>query len=757
MKTFAKKALAVLLPVLVAEQPLVALAAQGQGSTIIENIVVTAQKREQTLQDVAGSISAFDANTINQRGLSDFENLAQATPGVNYRETNGSSQIAIRGVGLLVDTGAAEPNVGVHIDGIFQARASVSTLQFLDLERIEVLKGPQGTLYGRNTTGGSVNFVMAKPSEEFNGYAAGGIGSYNDREVKGYISGPLVEDKILGRLSMVYGDTDGYYDNITLGSEPMGRENSGVRGALRFLVSEDLTVDLSAFHQEEEGNFPVQHLLQGENPILSALTSFGVLSAEDIIAPVQPHVTGSETESRQESETSNVTLEVNWAPEGGMNLKSLTGFTDHEITQVEDADGTNVGIINVGREGNERHLESESWSQEFNLSGVALDDSLQWLFGLYYFEEEHKHSIPGVFPDPIIQATVGAGFAPLFGEGTRFLELNQSFVEKTESQAVFTDLTYSLSDAFRVNVGARYSEDSKDYKQTVAYELLAGVGGPVPTGSPVSIPACTDFPVDVDFSEANFKGRLEWDASSDVLLYGQWQNSFKDGGVNLNTCGNDFGKESIEAFEVGAKTTLLDGNMTLNVSLFQYDYEDLQIITFGEAAAAIIESLPESEMQGAEIELMARATEALSFDLGIALLDGEIKRYTSVDPEMPELGLQDVSGNPLPQAPEFTVMAGASYSLLTDNGIVDFRGEVFHSDDYNFRIFDNPNDEQKAYTLFNLFVSYADPSDTYEVRAFVKNASDEEYYQFLLYSGTTGRAGAYAQPRTWGVELGMRF
>lgn len=721
-------------------------------------ITVTALKREQTLQEVAGSIVAFDTSRIQERGLDSVENLVLSTPGVVYQESSGSSQISVRGVGLLVNTGVAEPAVGTHIDGIFQPRASVSAVQFLDLERIEVLRGPQGTLYGRNTTAGSINFISAKPKDSFEGYAAAGFGSYNEKTVKGYVTGPLAGEKVLGRLSAVYGDRDGYYDNINTGSSPLSRTDWGVRGALRFLPTSDLTIDLSAYHQEEKGNYPLQHPLSGTNPFVDELVGFGILPPGSVTIPTRPWETADETEPTTRVETSAATLDINWSLGNGISIKSLTGYTDHQLgPQIFDADGTNFGIVNIGAPGNPRIGTSKAFSQEFNFSGVAVDDRLDWLVGLYYFDEDHQHSIPSLFPSPVVQGVLGAGFAPIFGTGTRFTDQQQQIDEKTTSQAVFADVTYSLTDSLRLGFGARYTDDQKDIGQTLIANVITGAGGPVPEGTPVSLPLCVDQRTKLSFSDTNFKLRGEWDTSEDVMLYGQWQNGFKDGGINLGLCGDEFDSEEIEATEIGAKTSWMNGALVLNVSAFHYDYSNLQTLAFRNLSDSFVDNIPKAKIQGAEIELVARPTDDLGFDLGIALLDAEIKEFQSFDTANPVAGVQDLSGSRLPSSPKYTILAGIDYDLATGLGPLKLRGEVFTSDKYNFRVFGNPEDEQDSYTLLNLYATYTSPEDTYSVRAFVKNATDEDYYKFLLFSPLTGPAGEYAAPRTWGVEVGYRF
>lgn len=731
--------------------PAAAQDAPDEAESRQQTITVTAQKREQSLQEVAGSIAAFDAATIETRGLNEVENLSQSVPGLIYNETNGASQISIRGVGLLVNTGVAEANVATHIDGIFQGRASASTLAFLDAERVEVLRGPQGTLYGRNATGGSVNFILAKPTEEFEGALEAGFGSYSAYHVKGMLSGPIAGDAVSGRIAAVYRESDGYYDNITTGDDELGLKNFGIRGALRFVPSDDLTIDFSAWHINQESDTPVQNLVRGISPLVAGLEAGMVLPPGLVAITSDPFQTAGETPPSSETETTSVTLDVNWDFGANVSLRSLTGYSDHTLgPQIFDGDGTSLGIVNVGEPGNPRLGEATAISQEFNLFGEAFDGDLDWLVGAYYYNEDHDHTIPTPFPSPIIQAVLGAGFAGTFGPGTLFQGQTPIIDEETESQAIFADMTWSLSDRFRINFGARYSDDTKDISQTVTSDIVAaGV-------MPLTLPLCTDLQTKQSFSETNVKVRGEFDLTDNSLVYGQFQNGFKDGGVNLSTCGDTFSKEQIDAFEIGAKSTFANGNVILNASAFSYDYRDLQVLAFRNNLS-FVDSVPEASMMGAEVELTVRANDNLSFDAGVSLLDGEIEEFVSFDEANPTAGNQDLSGNALPSAPDYTFIIGANYNFDTSLGAFDLRAEYFQSAEYEFRPFNNPDEKQDSYGLLNLYADFTPPSENYRLSAFVKNATDEEYLNFLLFSSVVGIAGEYAPPQTWGIELGVNF
>lgn len=721
------------------------LAAAGMAQGVLEEIIVTAQKREESLQDLAASITAFNSAAIEERRLGDMANLAMATPGVSYRENANSAQVSIRGVGLLVVNGVAEANVATHVDGVFQPRTSASTLQMEDMERIEILRGPQGTLYGRNATGGTINYVSAKPTDEFEGSVTAGFGDYDWKKFSGYVSGPLIDDSVSGRLSAYYDERDGYYDNIFLDRDTFGSESKGVRGAISWTPTDNLSVDLSARHDEQENDGgAVQALLRGTNPIVDGLEASGQIPVGSVIQDLDSHETAAELFGSSEKETNAFVAEINYDLNDNISIKSLTGYTDHEFEDLIDGDGTNLGIVNVGNasKNERRHAESQAFSQEFNFSGATFDDRLNWLVGLYYFTEDHDFMSPIEFPDPAVQVILGQGVALLSQE-------QGPFEEETESKAVFADVTYAMTDDVRLGLGVRYTEDTKDFTQTSMVELDLGV--------PITVVSCEDLEINQEFDHTNYRVRAEWDVANDAMVYAQWQDGFKDGGLNVSVCNDTFPEEEIDAWEVGAKTSWLEGKLVLNLSAFYYGYDNLQILKFENAVDIAVEPVPESTIQGAEIELLAGIADNWVLDVGVALLDAEIDEFEAFDASNPQLGVQDLSGNGLPQTPDHTINVGLEYGLDTDIGSFQLRGEVFYSDSFNFSTFDNSYEAQDDYTVLNLYANYTNPSDSYMLRAFVRNATDEEYYNFLINAATTGVAGDYAPPRTYGVELNYRF
>ena len=721
-------------------------------------IVVTANKREQSLQDVAISLTALSSQQLEDRAIVNIRDVAQQSPGMNIATNSGTTRITIRGVGLQVATGVAEANIAQHIDGIFQSQATMPSVAPVDLEQIEVLRGPQGTLYGRNSTGGTINFITSKPTYDLEAGGSIGIGSWDGRRADAYVSGPLVDDTLLARVSGYYSENDGYYHNTFLDTRLNAAKEYGTRGALRLVPSDTVTIDLSAYYQREKGSYPPQTLLRGSIPLLDVLTmppgeGMGPLVDPDtVVVDSRPYRTAGNFDPLLRKWTWGGTLDVNVEAADWLTVRSLTGLIRHRFgPSYFDGDGTSYPMVEIGNEDDPREQRSRAFSQEVNLSGENFDDRLQWLLGYYYFSGRIDARIPAIFPDPLVQGLLGAGFGPLFPDATTvlFQSQGQALTEDTTSNAVFADMTFAILPALRLNVGGRYSADRKDTTQDVVVALNVD-------GNDLVLELCPNLRTRQKFNEFNGKARLEFDPADRVMTYVQWQNGFKDGGLNISACGDTFEPEKLTAYEAGIKSSWMDGQLTVNASIFRYDYDNLQVLAFRNAADSFVDNVPRSRTTGGELEVVARPVAGLALNATAAYLDSEILEMESFDQENPGAGVQDLRGRPLPNSPELTLTAGAQYSLPTSFGSITPRAELYHSSSFNFRLFDNALDAQKAYTLFNAVVT-AEFGSNYTLRGYVKNIGDRKVLNQLLFSPPSGIAGEYGRPREWGVDFAVSF
>lgn len=691
----------------------------GSDEARMDVVIVSVTKRDASIQDIAASVSQLGGEDLKDRGVADIEDIALQIPNVNFGRLGPNSYVSIRGIGTTVDTGVAEPSVATYVDGVFLPRATMAILHQVDLERVEVVRGPQGTLYGRNATGGAINYVSQAPTDTFEGQIVGTLEERNGRGVDAYISGPL-SNTVSGRLSGSVHKQDGYVKVINTGDDLADRDEWNVRGALKFDFSKDFTLDLSAQHHQSNGRTSFQNLSSDPLPVIGAASLFGItpnysLADNETIA----NLTGEDPHS-SDVETTLVSAIANWDISDDISFRSTTGYADHSSVSGYNGDGTDFLFVNIV----DGARVSESFSQEFNLYGTS--GKLDWLVGAFYFQESYLVDIPLDFagfifgsPDPVVRLTVG------------------SVEEETESYALFTDVTYSVTDRFRINAGLRYNVEDKQFDF---------FGAPSPAG-------------DLDTEDLLPKIGFQYDLTDAVNVYANWQQGIKSGGHQLGAP-QLFGGEELTAIEVGLKSQWLDGRLTANTAIFSYDYTDLQATVTVPPTSSQVEN-GDAELFGFEGELYFAATDNIDLNLGVSLLDSEYTSLFTADQTLPGAPQVDLSGEQLMRAPEFTANLGGQWTIPINSnlfGDLTLRGDVYRSSSYKLNLIDYDLNRQEAYTKVNVSAAITDPSGNYQLRAFVNNLTDELTLHTATYNGTFGAfTRALTAPRTAGVSLSARF
>ncbi len=699
----------------------------------LDEIIVTATKREASIQSLSQAITAVSGSDLDFRGATATEDLQFQVPNLFYGESTGTSLITIRGVGLSVETGFAEQGVASHVDGVFLPRPGMTNIVIGDLERVEVLRGPQGTLYGRNSTGGIINYITRKPTEDFEAGLTLGGGSFTTINANGYVSGPLVEDKLLARVYVDFEDTDGYIENPVLGSNIDEQTSFGLRGSVRYLANESFTLDMSVNYLRREGGLAYNQ----------ATNFFGSTAP---FAQTTPNVIPSEDDHDSLQEVLGVTGTATWEAEN-FTVKSITSYYRETRNEFYDSDGVSLAFTDV-----DRFDLSRTFQQELNINGTAFDGRLDWIAGGYFFYE-----------DAILNVDI-----PTLGT---LLRLEQSQDEQNVNYAGFTDLTYSITDQLRVIGGVRISRDERNVDSFLF--------NPLTTLALLPPVTCTGVDTEINKTFVNPKGVIEFDATDDVMLFAGYQRGSKPGGKIFGdpTCGATFGDERVEAIEGGFKSSWMDGNLVINASGFYYDYSDYQVFQIIFPSSTVLNA-PEASAFGAEVEIFAAPTENTRVNFGASYLNAEFDRFSDTD-SFGLLGLvpgipgtpQDLSGNKLARAPEFTINAGAEGTWPIPNGglfgSITLRGEVFYTTEIFFRQFNESFDRQDGYAIGNIFVAINSSDEKYQLRGFVKNVGDTEYIvsQFSNASpepafggfGNAATLGLYGRPRSWGVELSAKF
>ena len=713
--------------------------AASSGATTVGEILVTAQKRTSTLQKVPASIVAISGLALERRGISDAADLTAAVVNLNYGTVLGNPSVAIRGVGLPIITGDSQQGVASYLDGVYLTIPSLADLALGDLDRIEVLRGPQGTLYGRNATGGAINYITRGPSATPGGSLTVGYSNYNTFEAKGFITGPIIGDVLTGRLFASTRTTDGYITNIANGQKLGVLDSNEFRGVLEYKPNSTFKADLTGFYQRDYGSYiTLQTFGDFGNPAnVYFIPQPGSFSTNPNIVDLgvgeSDHRT---TKGGILALTDDVSI---------FKLKSITGYIDHSRSNNSDGGGVYEPIIaflpppnNKLLIYNELQELNRTFSQEFDVNGKT--GPLDFVLGAYYSHETDNTVIPIKY--------IATGPTATFP-----FVIEQFSRDKTEqTEAAFVDMTYSVTGRLRFLAGARYSHDSDS-------GILIN---PIPSPDGDSCAAPTPFSI----SENHFSPRVgaQYDVAPKQDVYAQFSEGYKSGGNSIVSCGNFYKPESLKSYEVGYKAAYLSGRVTLNLAAFYYDYTNYQVFVITPSMAADIINAPKARTYGAEAEFAAQVTPMLRVEAGLAYLDASYSQdFFSTDNYRygPAATPENLDGRPLVQAPKYTAN-GAVELWVPVNAIgldrVTFRAEMNYSAKYSLRRFDAPFDYQGGYVIGNLFATLTPPGNGWAFRVYMKNVGDERYREGEIDNQSTGLLnGNYNPPRTFGADLTVNF
>ncbi len=784
---------------------LAALPAAGQTpddpeATVADEITVTAQKIEESVQDVPISIVTRTGEELDVQAIGDMQALAQAAPGVvasSQTPTTGEVTLTIRGVGSSVLGLGTEATVGYYVDGVYMPRPQAATNPFLDLERVEILRGPQGTLWGRNSTAGAINVVTRAPRGEFHGRLFGAVSQLDASEpAEGAryglsLTGP-VSQKVWGRLSASSATVEDATYNDFLGARGDNFDGASWRGGLTFLPAESLTFTIRADSTDDDAhsNFYFKPGDVSPYSTLGAINRFfGYTDPEDI------HRIATETAPLSSYRESGYSLHVDKVTNGGLSLQSISSWRDFDSMRDADIDGSPVTFATTSGA-----FESEWWSQEFQLHGSS--ERASWVAGAYAFGERSLSDVntltdqgllgvwlfalsPQTFLfDPATNCSLGV-LAPSFLCGIDYYGAIAPFLGlplpgntaalpfrtdlDTSLAAGYGQVDWHLSDRVTLTTGARYTVDDKEHRQQTIN--FATYQPSVQT-------------LDDSWSALTPRLGLEFRPRDNLMLYGSAAAGFKSGGYNSISLQPAFDEETVRSFEVGVKSSLLDRKVRISAAAFHYDYDDLQVSVLYPDRSQV-ENAANARIQGLDFELAMRPTSRLAFDLGFELLDNEFTDYESVDPValaafteqllagalIDPLAIltggggeggalpfapRDLSGNSLPRAADFSATAALQYTFdLGAAGDLLARGEYQYTDDVTFDAFGHF--VQPSYGLFHAQLRWVAPGDRLFVAAYGRNLGDEEYKLFEYFTNYTGSLRVWAPPTEVGVQVGFDF
>lgn len=711
------------------DDPAPAAAAEDQGDDA--NIVVTAQRREQRLQDVPIAVSAFSQQALEVAGITSSTELTQITPSLNSTQTAFFAQPTIRGVGTFNTHIGDEPNVATYVDGVYISQMIGTFYNFSNIERIEVLRGPQGTLFGRNATGGALNITTRPPTQEFEFEGQLTYGRFNQIEGSAYLSGGISEG-VAANIAGFYGHRDGLYRNIALNNREEGsRDNYMLRARVVMEPGDNVKLTLTGdLSRTDDPQGILTHVLNRNSPaeLLGINTTVRDYDLQTQFSPV----------NIIEQQGISLLAEIRT---DHFTFISTTAYRHTRQEARYDSDSSPGNFVWFGQNSN-----VDDFMQEVRFVS-ANSTRFEWVVGGFFFRSNSGYSPLDVRASPL---------TPSF------------FVLRTDQQttalAAFADLTFHITDQIALTGGIRYSDEKKEFSFLRTPNL------------PLPLPQSGVPRPDVSFSSWTPRAVLSWNVNPNILLYGSYSRGFKSGGYNTSSPQDaPYRPETLTAFELGAKTTLAPG-ITLNLAAFHYDYKDLQVQSLAVGAGtATVTNAATATMKGLEVEFNARVTPEFSVRASAAYLHARYDVFENAGIYIPNVNGSpgtgnricvdrrpvngpnecDVSGNQLPRAPDFTFNIGANYHRRFSNGsAIRLSGNAYFSDSYPWdsggRIF------QDSYVLVNAQAEYTFPGDHFSLMVWGKNLTDERVFNYVSISGAGDRS-SFADPITYGITGRVRF
>jgi iron complex outermembrane receptor protein len=719
------------------------------------DIIITAQRRAESLQRVPVAVSAFTGADLMKVGVTDLASLAPRVPGVNIGTQVGGTKITIRGIGLDTLAAGAEAPIAYHQDGVFIQRTAASTASFFDIARLEVLRGPQGTLYGRNATGGAVNVISNDPTEDLEGYVQLTGGNYNLIGTEGAVSGSLANG-VRARIAFKTTDRNGYGRNIATGKRIDDQKERSVRAKLQFLPTNRLRVLLEGDYTRahDRGNGAWHYLGQGSPGSVPLGTLFGGELPSRLLDVSSDHDPYRRLDAGGVS--GRITYDFSFA-----TLTSLTAYRRTKWISSDDLDATDFQLFSPL----DTVEDAKQFSQELQLSGKR--ERLTWLIGAFHFwERDNGFTRAGVYNGlffPPDQSYVAEGY---YAGGQI----------KTSAQALFGQATYQLLDKLSLTLGGRLSTERKTVIDRNSFDLITPISDPfrgtynpafgVECSKDVQVlPTCDPSK---RWSAFTPRAAVEYQATEDAMLYASATKGFRSGTYSLGATQAPVDPEYIWSYEAGLKSRWFDRRLQANLAAFYYDYSDLQV-TKAAGTQTLVENAATARVKGLEAEIVGRPTDALQFDFTGSYLDAKFVSYVSADPARP-LGdgvtvdkgqpAFDLSGNHLPQAPKISFLAGAQYRMEAGVGAFTLRGEVSHASTVFFSAFNRPEVSVGPRTRVNAYLNFATHDNRWTASLIGRNLTNKvEPTNAFVATALVGYVidANIETPRTIALNVGYHF
>ena len=707
-----------------------AFAQDAASDTQVEEIVVTAQKREQNLQDVPVAVSAFGTQQLEAQSVQSLTDLSAKAPNVVLAPVGAypyASAFFIRGLGFADVESTSEPSVGVEMNGVYLARNSGALQDFFDIESVEILRGPQGTLYGRNTIGGVVSVRTKRPvvGQDFGGAFQATIGDNGRQEARVALNIPM-GDVFAARATMLYKNYDGYMHNETLNKDVGDNEVLSGRFTITAKPNDFFDATLVADFDRERGsggNFRNASLPGNVYYNFGPDTGSPVFTPAQIAAAKDPYKVYGNTPTYANIDTWGVALTANWNLDIG-TLTSITSYREFKDEAQSDFDGSPVNFYHALRD--QTH---EQFSQEVRIGGDI--GQIDYVVGVYFLDQNYA-----------ITNTQGG---LIYGG----VSSPQIASQTNTAWALFGQADYHVNDQLTLTLGGRYSYEEKEF-----------------TNQPVFVATPTTFSSDWD----NFSPKVgvNYEFSSTVMAYASWSKGFRSGGYNGRastvTSAGPYGSEIVESIEVGVKTELFDRRLRLNGAVFSSTYSDMQVSSQNLTSLGIYESLVvnagEAKIEGVEAEALWIVGGGFRINANLAYLDA---RFEDNFTDLTSDGVANPTDNsdlPLGYAPEWSGSIGVNYSRQVALGEFTFAANAVYMDDIytSGGALNRISDVQvrPANTLYDATIAL-ESDKGWRVALWGKNLADEEVINNTFGLGALGNLRVYSPPRTWGLEVGYKF
>lgn len=710
----------------------------------LEEVIVTAERRSESLQDVPMSVTVFSGDQISDAGISSLADISLQTPNLNLTTFNiAEPQIFLRGIGTTNDSAASDPAVAIFVDEVYLGRPGGASTDLYDLERIEVLRGPQGTLYGKNVAGGAINIFSKRPQQEFEARAGITVGNESLVKLNAYINGPLT-DNLAGKLTVSSHDRDGYAKNVTTGQDLEDMDAINLRSQLLFTPSDTVDVLLGVDYNDIQSNGESRFITGYDTPALSGLASIPAFIeiGKASIAGLDERESSHDVRQYSEKEIlgflGRVDVDLDWGV-----FTSITAYRESDTSWLQSLTpvqgeppiigGRVPGLSEVIDGANE---EADQFSQEFRLSGDT--GSIKWVGGLFYIKENVERDETFVtWWDPI---TPLAGLSP--GDVTYFQDAT------TESYAIFGQATWNATEALAFTLGARYTEDDKEVEASAANNLDGPVGG-----IPLAAPPYDTAKGSETWDDTTLRGSVEWTVADDHLLYVTYSEGFKSGifpsqAANGEAATTPIDPEEATNIEIGAKTQWWDNRLRFNIAYFDLDYDDLQV--FFLADNVLNTANANAEVSGVELDFAAAITENFTLTGSYANLDGEYTEYQLED--------ADFSGNDLSRAPDETWTLTGRYSTAFQSGaLLDLVATVSYTSKYFMEASNDLRSIQESFEVWDASANYTSADGAWTVSIWGKNLDDELYAAHKILGTFGGVTNLWAPPRTYGASFNYNW